>query len=115
MTDEELEWAGVRGLRHAAERRGMVLRQVPIRDQGVPSLEDAKDLVRWIEEARTSGHNVVLHCMGGLGRAGTVAACAMVGRGATPDAAITAVRNARGPRAVEIASQADFVRTFAKR
>lgn len=114
VTDEELEWAGVRGLRHAAERRGMQLRQVPIRDQGVPSLEDAHGLVRWIEESRAAGHNVVLHCMGGLGRAGTVAACAMTTRGLTAEEAIAAVRNARGPRAVEIASQADFVGAFAR-
>ena len=52
-------------------------------------------------------------CMGGLGRSGTVAACALVKAGAPPDAAIAAVRSARGPRALETVGQEDFVTTFA--
>ena len=52
-------------------------------------------------------------CMGGLGRSGTVAACFLVTAGMQADAAIAAVRTARGPRALETIAQEDFVVTFA--
>jgi protein-tyrosine phosphatase len=56
---------------------------------------------------------VVVSSMGGLGRSGTIAACFLVAAGTSPDAAIAAVRTARGPRAFETATQEDFVLTFA--
>ena len=52
-------------------------------------------------------------CIGGLGRSGTVAACYLVAAGISPDAAIAAVRTARGPRALETIAQEDFMVTFA--
>jgi protein-tyrosine phosphatase len=51
--------------------------------------------------------------MGGLGRSGTVAACCLVAAGMSPEAAIAAVRTARGPRALETIAQENFVVTFA--
>ena len=57
--------------------------------------------------------SVVVTCMGGLGRSGTLAACYLVAAGMSPDAAIAAVRTARGPRALETIAQEDFVVTFA--
>jgi len=55
----------------------------------------------------------VVTCMGGLGRSGTIAACFLVAAGMSADAAIAAVRAARGPRALETLAQEDFVVTFA--
>jgi protein-tyrosine phosphatase len=51
--------------------------------------------------------------MGGLGRSGTVAACYLVAAGASAEAAIAAVRAARGPRALETIAQEEFVVMFA--
>jgi protein-tyrosine phosphatase len=51
--------------------------------------------------------------MGGVGRTGTVAACALVAAGWTPDEAITQVRQVRHPTAVETAAQVGFVRDYA--
>jgi protein-tyrosine phosphatase len=51
-------------------------------------------------------------CMGGLGRSRTVAACFLVAAGMSADAAIAAVRTARGPRVLETIAQEDFVLTF---
>ena len=51
--------------------------------------------------------------MAELGRSGTTAACSLVAAGITPDAAIAAVRKARGPRALETTVQKDFIATFA--
>ena len=69
--------------------------------------------MRWCREATERGEAVVVTCMGGLGRSGTVAACFLVDAGMSPDAAIAAVRTARGPRALETIAQEDFVVTFA--
>ena len=56
---------------------------------------------------------MVVTCMGGLGRSGTIVACCLVAAGMSPEAVIAAVRTARGPRALETTAQEDFVVTFA--
>ena len=65
-----------------------------------------------IREGRASG-SVAVACMGGVGRTGTVAACALVEGGMTADAAIAMVRAVRHPAAVETAEQERFVGSFA--
>ena len=60
------------------------------------------------------GTDVALHCRGGVGRAGTLAACARLMRGADSGsgAAIAAVRRLRCKRAVESRRQEQFVAAF---
>ncbi|HVA32773.1 MAG TPA: protein-tyrosine phosphatase family protein, partial [Candidatus Baltobacteraceae bacterium] len=58
------------------------------------------------------GERVLVHCRGGLGRAGTVAARLLVELGMDPAEAIAAVRRAR-PNAIETAAQAAYVRNRA--
>lgn len=65
--------------------------------------EDVRALLR-------SGANVLLHCRGGLGRAGTVAARLLVELGWKADAAIAAVRKVR-PGAIETGAQEQHVRS----
>jgi len=71
-----------------------------------------RDLVAWIRERLRGGDNVVVHCRGGLGRTGTIAACVLVARGVEPDEAMRLVRASR-PGAIESEAQERFVRTFA--
>ena len=52
---------------------------------------------------------VLLHCVGGLGRSGLVAASYLKYKGLKSDEAIAAVRKTRGPRAVESKIQEEFV------
>ena len=113
LGDDELEWAGIPGLREAARRRGLGFAQHPIPDQCAPSIDDAHRLVGELRTALAAGDDVVLHCMGGLGRTGTLAACVLVASGHAPDVAIASVRRSRGPRAVETPAQEDFVSSFA--
>jgi protein-tyrosine phosphatase len=58
--------------------------------------------------------DVAIACMGGVGRTGTVAACALVAAGWDPAAAIAEVRRVRHPTAVETAEQEAFVDAFAR-
>jgi ADP-ribosyl-[dinitrogen reductase] hydrolase len=56
-----------------------------------------------------SGRNVFVHCKGGLGRAGTVAARLLVALGADPEQAIADVRAVR-PGAIQVWEQEAYVR-----
>jgi protein-tyrosine phosphatase/nicotinamidase-related amidase len=111
-TDSELEWAGVSDLGSQARAVGLDYRSLAVPDQGTPETNEAVDLVRWCSEATRRGESVVVTCMGGLGRSGTVAACCLVAAGTAGDAAIAAVRAARGPRALETTAQEAFVARF---
>jgi hypothetical protein len=113
LTDSELTWAGVPDLGPRARAAGLAYHRVPVADQGAPEVADAIELVRWCREATGRGEAVVVTCMGGLGRSGTVAACFLVAAGMSADAAIAAVRAARGPRALETVAQEEFVVRFA--
>lgn len=113
LTDSELHWAGVPDLGPSAQAAGLTYHRLPVPDQGTPDVADAIELVQWCREATEQGEAVVVTCMSGLGRSGTIAACSLVAAGISPDAAIAAVRTARGPRALETIAQEDFVVTFA--
>jgi len=114
LSDEELRGLGVPNLLNEARVHGFHARQLPIRDQGVPTLAEAAELAVWCVEAVERGEKVVLHCMGGLGRTGTIASCSLVAAGMSVRSALTAVRASRGPRAVETREQERFVEQFAR-
>jgi protein-tyrosine phosphatase len=115
MEDWELEHLGIADIFTVARDLGLVTKQVPIVDGGVPRSFDVMiDLVGEILDALGRGETVVVHCRGGLGRTGTAAACCLVGRGHTADAAIRVVRYAR-PNTVETTLQERFVHDFAER
>jgi protein-tyrosine phosphatase/nicotinamidase-related amidase len=110
LPETELEWAGVPDLSSRAEQAGLIVHHWPIGDQAAPDPEDAAEWLPRLAARLDAGARVVLHCMGGLGRSGLVAACLLRTRGLTADAAVATVRAARGPRAIETPAQLEFVR-----
>jgi len=89
---------------------------LPITDGGAP---DARFLEPWaslgptLVDALRSGARVVMHCKGGLGRAGTVACMLLLDSGAVSDAedAMAKVRAVRRG-AIETAAQEAFLRAW---
>ena len=112
ITEDEFGAYGVEGLLQAYGEAGFVTRHLPILDQSVCTPEEMEDLVGWLTARTNEGAAVMLHCVGGLGRSGLVAACYLVSQGLTPDQAIAAVRQARSPRAIETEGQEAFIRKY---
>ncbi len=113
MTSEELVAYGAASLPARASARGIHHRHLPMVDQRAGDDGDIRELVTWIRDAARTG-TVTVHCLGGLGRSGLVAACALVDDGVDPDQAIASVREHRSPRAVETAAQESFVRSYGR-
>lgn len=94
---------------------GIEVLRFAIEDMNVPKEAEAEEyegLIKGIVKRMREGKNVVVHCRGGLGRTGTVAACVLVALGDhSADEAIGAVRTARRGT-VQTRDQEDFVRRF---
>ncbi|WP_019591927.1 cyclin-dependent kinase inhibitor 3 family protein [Thioalkalivibrio sp. ALE20] len=97
-TLEELHELGVPRLGEAVSETGVTWYHLPIPDMAAP---DRQWDDRWqavapeMHRALYAGGRLLVHCKGGLGRAGTVAARLLIDRGMAPDAAVAAVRRAR--------------------
>lgn len=112
--EDEMVWAGVEDLPARARAKGLDFLHLPVPDQQPPALAEASRLVGWIASHRRAGRDVVVHCMGGLGRSGCLAAACLVAEGELPVQAIRHVRDARGPRAVESSDQEAFVERYCR-
>ncbi|MGP6159710.1 MAG: cyclin-dependent kinase inhibitor 3 family protein [Vulcanimicrobiaceae bacterium] len=108
----EFEILGVPDFEATLARSGLPWRHLPIPDGGVPrpDFERAWQHVgREAREALRAGGLIVIHCRAGLGRTGTIAARLLVELGTSPQSAIAAVRQARGPNMIETAAQVRHV------
>ncbi|MFC4636885.1 cyclin-dependent kinase inhibitor 3 family protein [Deinococcus hohokamensis] len=105
---------GIERYDEVAGASGLSVAAYPIPDGRAPV--DSAGFGAYLEgllEHLLNGQVVVVHCRGGLGRAGLVAACLLVQMGLDPDASIRLVRHTRSPHAIETAEQEAFVQHFA--
>lgn len=114
VEDQELEFYGIFGLRNALRQAGILSLQFPIYDAEPPTDLSATralctEILRWAGEGRQQ----LIHCIGGWGRSGTIAASLLIHEGHPPEEAIALVRRARSPRCVESLSQERFVAQYA--
>jgi protein-tyrosine phosphatase len=114
VEDHELERWGDPHLEDHAAAAGLRVRRLPIPDGDPPPSVAAVDRVLAEITAARATEDVVIACMGGVGRSGTIAACALVAAGQTPDGAIAHLRAVRHPTAVETRAQVAFVATYAQ-
>jgi protein-tyrosine phosphatase len=114
VQERELHRLGVAELGTEVARYKMIWRHLPIRDGDVP---DEKFEASWSEvgvELRAllrGGRRVLVHCRGGLGRAGMISARLLVELGMDPEAAIIAIRAVLGPAAIETREQEIHIRS----
>jgi predicted protein tyrosine phosphatase len=67
----------------------------PISDFTAPSPEEMRAILDLIEEDLAAGSVIYLHCLGGVGRTGTVVGCHLVRHGTPPQRALEALARLR--------------------
>lgn len=113
LSEDEYVRYGVGDLRDQYRRSGLEVLSLPILDQSVPGTQALSGVLDWVEGHISRGDNVLVHCVGGLGRSGLLAAAwLMESCGFTAEDAIAEVRRVRGPRAVESKAQEDFLHGY---
>jgi atypical dual specificity phosphatase len=86
---------------------------LPVADFTPPALAQIEAFLAFQQSAEKDGLATVVHCGAGLGRTGTMLACALVSRGMTPQASIDRVRTLR-PYSIETTEQEDCIYHFAE-
>ena len=111
MEEHELEHLRVPNIGERTEAMGMEWFHLPIRDVSIPgaTFEGAWESAGVILRTKLrEDHGIVIHCRGGLGRTGLVAARLLIELGEIPDRALERVREAR-PGAVETPEQERYL------
>ena len=111
LEPKELTLLRVERLGEEVLRRNMLWFHLPIVDVSIPNEKFEQEWGVAGEELRSILRrklDVLIHCRGGLGRAGTIAAWLLIELGMEPKKAIASVRAAR-PGAIETSEQEEFV------
>ena len=112
-----LHRAGIRGivclleLPHLAEaysNAGFAVHMLPLSDGSAPTPEQFRTFLQFMEHQRRVDHPVIVHCLAGRGRTGTVVAAYLIAHGHTVDGALAHIRSLQ-PLAVETPQQLDFL------
>ena len=114
----EFEDLKIPHLPSVATAHGLTWHGLPIRDGAAP---DERFVAQWrvlgplLDNALLAGQRLVVHCKGGLGRAGTVACMLLLATKPTIDVdeIMSAVRTVR-PGAIETLEQEGFLREWAQ-
>lgn len=96
----------------ALEQAGLAWLHLPIIDFAGVEVSTLERFVRYVDEARTVGEPVLVHCFAGQGRTGTCLAAYLVHQGLSPEEAIAEVRRQR-PASIDSLSQERSVYAFA--
>ncbi|ORZ30807.1 protein-tyrosine phosphatase-like protein [Catenaria anguillulae PL171] len=117
LSDDELAFLGAPWPRYSsiATSLGLTVARIPMVDGSVPpDMSILHDVIEAMHSTLQQGHNVIVHCRGGIGRAALVSCCYMLKHGIIDDAerSIEFVRQRRSRRAVETVEQEKFIEAF---
>jgi len=114
LTPEEERDLDLKHEAHQAKARGMKFASLPIPDRQVPNSEsEVSATLDRLHADLSAGKNVVIHCRQGIGRTGLVAACLLVTKGVTPEAAVKTLSAARGTAVPETVEQRRWIDHYA--
>ena len=114
LTHEETRELGLSDEGELCRRHSITFISFSIEDLSVPtSRSDALKLIRRLNLLLAEGHSLLIHCRGGIGRSGLIAASLLVSSGIKPEAALRQASDARGFSVPETAQQIKWVKDFA--
>lgn len=94
------------------EEFGFRYLHLPVADFTPPTIAQIDQFVQFLKKAEADGIATMVHCGAGMGRTGTMLACALVCRGQSADAAIELVRELR-PHSIETMDQEECIADYA--
>jgi ADP-ribosyl-[dinitrogen reductase] hydrolase len=103
ITEEDMVMLRVENLGEEAQRFGLAWNHLPLPDTTAPTdawMERGIPVLQQLIDSIQGGEVVVVHCMGGLSRAGTFASMYLWLRGLDMEEAIQRVREERSPHAI---------------
>jgi protein-tyrosine phosphatase len=116
MESHEFERLDIAQFEQTAKLQKFNWLHLPIEDMHTPDLDWMKkwpQISSTLAEQLNNHHNIVIHCRGGLGRSGIVAALLLIDQGVDNRQAVATVRQAR-PGAIETFEQEQFVLNYKK-
>ena len=116
ITEEDMVVLRVESLGEEIQARGMKWDHLPFPDTTAPTqawMEQAAPVFDVLQSTVPNGETVVVHCMGGLSRAGTFIAIHLWKQGLAMDEAIQHVREVRSPHCINV-EQRLFLQALAR-
>ena len=96
------------------EQQGFTYLHLPVPNFTPPLPSQIDRFIEFCRRSQQDGRAVVVHCLAGCGRTGTMLACYLVWQGMDPGEAIRLVRDRR-PYSIETSEQEEAVFEFAAR
>jgi polymorphic toxin system DSP-PTPase phosphatase-like protein len=94
------------------ESAGFLFLCLPVPDGGSPTMEQAAEFVRFVDQQRAVQRPVAVHCEAGFGRTGTMLAMYLISLGESAETAIRRIRAVERV-AVETQRQIQFLEQYA--
>lgn len=113
VTADELKIYGVPDLFEVYKNNNINFNHISIMDQGIPTVEEMNNIINHIDSCLLKNEKVLIHCVGGLGRTGLIAAAYLKRNNKmTTTDAVSIVRDSRSPRAIESDLQMSFLEGY---
>lgn len=113
-TRGELAKYRVPSLLEVYQQQGFTVHHLPFLDGDTPELEQCSQILQELQDSLENDRRTVIHCYGGLGRSGLIAACLLIQLSLTMTAnkAIEILREHRGGGAIQTVKQYNFLHEF---